>query len=337
MRKIKLALFGIVLASVLTACSSLGGDELIETPTQLKETTEKIETSLDDEPDETQTDTDLSATKTGIPTYKGNLSVEINGNVPDLDKKDAENGTFIKLSELDDLGRCGRAYMCAGPETLPDEERGEIGHVKPSGWHTIKYPDVIPDLYLYNRSHLLMYALSGINDDERNLITGTRMLNADENAGMLHYETMVLEYIKQTGNHVLYEVTPVFSGNNLLADGVKMQALSVEDNGISFCVFVYNVQEGIYIDYTTGESSKLEKVKPLNNTEEGTEETGIKEDRTQMGEKKSTYVVNKNTKKFHRPECANADKIAAKNREDVTSNRDELIDSGYEPAKCCDP
>ena len=181
----------------------------------------------------------------GIPKYSGHLSVNINDNKPNLKKEDASAGTFIRLSELDSLGRCGTAYMCAGPETLPTEERGEIGHVRPSGWHTAKYPDVIPDRYLYNRSHLLMYALSGLNDDERNLITGTRQLNADRFAGMLHYENIVLDYIKETGNHVLYRVTPVFSGNNLLADGVLMEALSVENNDVSFCVFVYNVQDGV--------------------------------------------------------------------------------------------
>lgn len=193
-----------------------------------------------------------------IPVYSGKLSVIVNNNVPDLDKKDAENGTFTNLSELDNLGRCGTAYMCAGPETLATEERGEIGHVKPSGWHTVKYPEVIPDRYLYNRSHLLMYALSGLNDDERNLITGTRQLNADRYAGMLHYENIVLDYIKETGNHVLYKVTPVFSGSDLLANGVLMEALSVEDDDVSFCVFVYNVQDGINIDYATGESNLAE-------------------------------------------------------------------------------
>lgn len=191
-----------------------------------------------------------------IPAYSGSLSVVINDNNPDLDKKEAESGAFISLSELDGLGRCGTAYMCAGPETLATEERGEIGRVKPSGWHTVKYPDVIPERYLYNRSHLLMYALSGLNDDERNLITGTRQLNADTDAGMLHYEDMVLDYIEDTGNHVLYRVTPVFTGDNLLADGVHMEALSVEDDSISFNVFVYNVQDGISIDYATGDSSE---------------------------------------------------------------------------------
>lgn len=194
----------------------------------------------------------------GIPKYSGHLSVDINDNKPNLKKADVSAGTFIRLSELDSLGRCGTAYMCAGPETLPTEERGEIGHVRPSGWHTVKYPEVIPDRYLYNRSHLLMYTLSGLNDDERNLITGTRQLNADQDAGMLHYENIVLDYIKETGNHVLYKVTPVFAGDNLVADGVLMEALSVEDDQVSFCVFVYNVQDGVNIDYKTGESELAE-------------------------------------------------------------------------------
>lgn len=150
---------------------------------------------------EAESKTEVSGKEQGsIPKYNGHLSVDINDNKPNLKKEDASAGAFIRLSELDSLGRCGTAYMCAGPETLPTEERGEIGHVRPSGWHTVKYPEVIPDRYLYNRSHLLMYALSGLNDDERNLITGTRQLNADQDAGMLHYENIVLNYIKETGN-----------------------------------------------------------------------------------------------------------------------------------------
>lgn len=225
-------------------------EKIIEEDTIYDIAVPEDDTTSDEKKDETET--------IQIPAYSGKLSVIVNNNVPDLDKKDAEKGTFINLSELDDIGRCGTAYMCAGPETLATEDRGEIGHVKPSGWHTAKYPDVIPDRYLYNRSHLLMYALSGLNDDERNLITGTRQLNADRFAGMLHYENIVLDYIKETGNHVLYRVTPVFSGNNLLADGVLMEALSVENNDVSFCVFVYNVQDGVNIDYATGESNLAE-------------------------------------------------------------------------------
>ena len=208
---------------------------------------------------EAESKTEASGKEQGsIPKYNGHLSIDINGNKSNLKKEDASAGAFIRLSELDSLGRCGTAYMCAGPETLPTEERGEIGHVRPSGWHTVKYPEVIPDRYLYNRSHLLMYALSGLNDDERNLITGTRQFNADQDAGMLHYENIVLDYIKETGNHVLYKVTPVFAGDNLVADGVLMEALSVEDDQVSFCVFVYNVQDGVNIDYKTGESELAE-------------------------------------------------------------------------------
>lgn len=208
---------------------------------------------------EAESKTEASGEEQGsIPKYNRHLSVDINDNKPNLKKGDASAGAFIRLSELDSLGRCGTAYMCAGPETLPTEERGEIGHVRPSGWHTVKYPEVIPDRYLYNRSHLLMYALSGLNDDERNLITGTRQLNADQDAGMLHYENIVLDYIKETGNHVLYKVTPVFAGDNLVADGVLMEALSVEDDQVSFCAFVYNVQDGVNIDYKTGESELAE-------------------------------------------------------------------------------
>ena len=232
--------------------------------TESESSTEEYTIYEVDEPETLQKSEPESKTETSgkeqdsIPVYNGHLSVNINDNRPNLEKEDASTGAFIRLSELDSLGRCGTAYMCAGPETLPTEERGEIGHVRPSGWHTVKYPEVIPDRYLYNRSHLLMYALSGLNDDERNLITGTRQLNADQDAGMLHYENIVLDYIKETGNHVLYKVTPVFAGDNLVADGVLMEALSVEDDQVSFCVFVYNVQDGVNINYKTGESELAE-------------------------------------------------------------------------------
>lgn len=248
--------------SLLSGCNyydidDVWGENLSSTEeTSYIDTTEDLSDVYDYdivETEHTETDTP-TVSDSEIPKYNGNLSIQINNNVPNLNIEDASNGTFIRLSELDSLGRCGVAYMCAGEETLPTGERGEIGHVKPSGWHTVKYPDIIPDRYLYNRSHLLMWALSGLNSDERNLITGTRMLNADSDNGMLHYETLVLDYIKETGNHVLYKVEPYFRDDELVARGVHMQALSVEDKGISFNVFIYNVQNGIEIDYKTGES-----------------------------------------------------------------------------------
>ena len=188
-----------------------------------------------------------------VSDYAGSACKEVNHNQPFFQQEDLTTEPFEKYSELDWLGRCGVAYVNVCRELMPVEERGEIGSVKPSGWHTVKYPDIIPDLYLYNRCHLIGYQLAGENANEKNLITGTRYLNVD---GMLPFENQVAEYVWETGNHVLYRVTPEFSGNNLVADGVLMEAYSVEDSGsgICFCVFVYNIQPGIVIDYATGES-----------------------------------------------------------------------------------
>ena len=188
-----------------------------------------------------------------VPEYEGAAYTEINGNVPFFTQEEMTTKSFEMYSNLDWLGRCGSAFANIGKELMPTEERGPIGMVKPTGWHTVKYPGVIEDLYLYNRCHLIGFQLTGENANERNLITGTRYMNVE---GMLPFENMVAEYVKETGNHVLYRVTPHFTENNLVADGVLMEAYSVEDagEGVSFCVFVHNVQPGVEIDYRTGES-----------------------------------------------------------------------------------
>ncbi len=188
-----------------------------------------------------------------IPPYSGTPYVELNGNEPGFSEQDLTEKSFEIYSDLDDLERCGTAYANIGVDLMPSEERGSIGTVKPSGWHTVKY-DNVDGKYLYNRCHLIGYQLSGENANKKNLITGTRYMNVD---GMLPFENMVADYVKETNNHVLYRVTPIFQKENLVADGVQMEALSVEDHGegISYHVFVYNVQPGIYIDYLTGESS----------------------------------------------------------------------------------
>lgn len=187
-----------------------------------------------------------------IPDYAKDPYVIINDNVPNFKKSEIIKESFEHYSQLDSLGRCGVAYANVGIETMPTKERGKIGMIKPSGWHTVKY-DIVNGKYLYNRCHLIGYQLTGENANEKNLITCTRYMNTE---GMLEFENKVAEYVKQTKNHVLYRVTPVFKGNNLLASGVQIEALSVEDNGegIKFNVFVYNVQKGIEIDYKTGES-----------------------------------------------------------------------------------
>ena len=192
-----------------------------------------------------------------IPDYTGNMSIVINNNEPMFDEKLKNTNSFESYSRLDSLNRCGVAIANIGIDLMPTEKRESIGMIKPSGWHTIKY-DIINDKYLYNRCHLIGYQLTGENANEKNLITCTRQMNT---IGMLEYENMVANYIKDTKNHVLYRATPIFENNNLIAKGIVLEALSIEDNGkgIKFNVFIYNVQDGIEIDYLTGESRLSEE------------------------------------------------------------------------------
>lgn len=191
-------------------------------------------------------------TMADIPEYSGEPYVVLQDNWPDFDAGDLTTEPFEFYSELDSLGRCGVAYANICLEIMPTEERGDIGQVKPSGWQTVKY-DCVDGKYLYNRCHLIGYQLAGENANKQNLITGTRYMNVE---GMLPFENMVDDYVEETENHVLYRVTPIFEGTNLVASGVHMEAFSVEDEGEGICfnVFVYNVQPGITIDYATGES-----------------------------------------------------------------------------------
>lgn len=188
-----------------------------------------------------------------VPEYTGSAYTEINGNVPFFTQEEITTDAVETYASLDWLGRCGSTFANVCRELMPTEKREPIGMVKPTGWHTVKYPEVIEDLYLYNRCHLIGFQLTGENANERNLITGTRYMNTE---GMLPFENIVAEYVRETGNHVMYRVTPSFSGRNLVADGVLMEAYSVEDagEGVRFCVFVHNVQPGVAIDYRTGES-----------------------------------------------------------------------------------
>lgn len=192
----------------------------------------------------------VSVTLDHIPEYSGSPYVEINGNVPSFSEKKKNGPAYEFYSELDSLGRCGYAESRITSELMPAEERGAIGMVKPTGWHTVKY-DSVDGRYLYNRCHLIGYQLTGENANKKNLITGTRYLNV---TGMLPFENEVADYVYNTGNPCMYRVTPVFMGDDLLARGVEMEAESVKDQEISFHVFVYNVQPGIGIDYSTGNS-----------------------------------------------------------------------------------
>ena len=221
---------------------------------------------------------------------------------------------------------------------MPTEERGKIGQVKPTGWHTVKY-DNVDGKYLYNRCHLIGYQLSGENANEKNLITGTRYMNVD---GMLPFENMVADYVKETNNHVLYRVTPIFEGSNLLANGVLMEAKSVEDNGdgILFNVFCYNVQPGITINYATGDSSENQAINESGNDSESVPVVNSSTDSngtTDISNNVQTYVLNTNTKKFHYPTCSSVSCMSEKNKQTVSESRDDIISQGYSPCGNCNP
>lgn len=194
-----------------------------------------------------------------LPDYGGSPYVELNGGQPAFaEEEKAGTVSYETYASLDLLGRCGTAEACIGQDLMPTEERGAIGMVKPSGWHTVRYDGLVDGKYLYNRCHLIGYQLAGENANEKNLITGTRYLNVE---GMLPFEDQVADYVQETGNHVLYRVTPVFRGTELVARGVQMEAWSVEDGGAGVCfnVYCYNVQPGVEIDYATGESRLAEE------------------------------------------------------------------------------
>ncbi|WP_373261870.1 DNA/RNA non-specific endonuclease [Hungatella hathewayi] len=258
-----------------------------------------------------------------IPGYNGAAYVPINNNIPFFSADEDTSQSFEIYSDLDNLGRCGTAYANVGTDLMPTEKRGSIGQVKPTGWHTVKYDNVDGE-YLYNRCHLIGYQLTAENANEKNLITGTRYMNVD---GMLPFENMVADYIKETDNHVLYRVTPIYEGNNLVASGVLMEAKSVEDggDGILYNVFVYNIQPGITIDYATGDSSLAEN----------SNQSSIQE--TQNSEVEGTYILNTNSHKFHRENCSSVSKMKSSNKESFTGTRGDLISQGYEPCGICKP
>ena len=255
-----------------------------------------------------------------VPEYSGEPYVEINGNQPEFEEYELTAVAFEVYSELDELGRCGEAEACVGEETMPTEERESIREVTPSGWENKQY-DIVDGGYVYNRCHLIGYQLTGENANEENLITGTRYMNTE---GMLPFENAVAEYVHETENHVMYRVTPVFEGDNLVASGVQMEAESVEDDGEGVCfnVYVYNVQPDITIDYATGANWA--------DADGGNSGAG-------QASEEQTYILNKNTKKFHDPDCSGVDDIKKKNKKEFFGTRDELIEDGYEPCGRCRP
>ena len=259
-----------------------------------------------------------------LPAYAGEPYVILEENTPDFPDRDKTSTAFERYSQLDYFGRCGPAYANVGLKTMPTGERGAIGQVKPSGWQTVKY-DCVDGKYLYNRCHLIGWQLTGENANELNLITGTRYMNVE---GMLPFENQVADYVKDTGNHVLYRVTPIYHDLDLVASGVEMEALSVEDGGKGVCfhVFVYNVQPGVEIDYATGQSAlEGEGLPPA-------ESPGLL-----AGENGKEYVLNIKSKKFHLPNCSGVTAMSEDNRRDYTGSREDLIAQGYEPCGQCKP
>lgn len=259
----------------------------------------------------------------GIPAYQNAPYTALNNNVPEFKAAEHTVNSFETYGELDDLGRCTEALACIGLDLMPTEDRGSIGQVKPSGWQTIRY-DIVDGGYLYNRCHLIGFQLSGENANVKNLITGTRYMNTK---GMLPFENMVADYVKETENHVLYRVTPIFEGSELVARGVQIEALSMEDQGAGICfnVYVYNVQPGIIIDYATGHSRL-----------EGTVATEAPTLAPSAGS--LVYILNTNTGKFHLPSCGHAASIKEENRLEITGQtRDQMIQHGYSACGICKP
>ena len=279
-----------------------------------------------------------------IPEYSGTAYVVLQGNQPDFSEEELARFGEEAYSSLDVLGRCGPAFAVVGPETLPTEERGAIGQVKPTGWHLVKY-DCVDGKYLYNRCHLIGYQLSGENANEKNLITGTRYLNV---VGMLPFENEVADYVEDTGNHVAYRVTPIFRDGELLARGVQMEAWSIEDQGRGVCfnLYAYNVQPGVEIDYATGESwlseEKEEELTPNGSISDlplsqVTQSGDSNQTQDELQNETRSYVLNVKSGRFHLPECSGAKSIKQNNRKELNADREELLSMGYIPCGQCNP
>ncbi len=261
-----------------------------------------------------------------IPAYDGKAYVAVNNNEPFFTDSDMTTTAFENYSDLDSLGRCGVAYANICKDIMPTEERGKIGMIKPSGWHTVKY-DVIKDRYLYNRCHLIGYQLAGENANPKNLITGTRYLNVE---GMLPFENLVADYVNNTGNHVLYRVTPMFSGSNLVANGVLIEAKSVEDNGggILFNVYCYNVQPGVGINYENGDSW-LDGT--TGSASSGADSSAAENSAADSSNSETMVHITATGKKYHRAGCRTLKKS------DTEVTLDEAKSMGLSPCGICNP
>ena len=295
-KKVILMIINLILVVTLSGCS----------------TAESEPTGTNNTNDKTQLITE------NIPDYTDKIYVEINGNKAEFSDEDKKRTDAFELyTDLDELGRCGAAYANICKELMPTEKRGSIGMIKPSGWQLAKY-DSVDGKYLYNRSHLIGFQLAGENANEKNLITGTRYFNV---LGMLPFENEVAEYVKETNNHVLYRVTPIFKDTELVARGVKIEAYSVEDSGkgVEFNVFVYNVQPDITINYQDGTSSGSGQIVD-----------GVVKDNEEHDSE--AVIGNKNTKVYHDGDCGSLPK--EENRVHF-NNENEAIDAGYTPHSNC--
>ena len=314
----------LILSVCLTSCGNQGQTDSGKDSNTQSGTKVAAE---DHSAEEKGSDSESYVTVDDVPAYSGEPYVEVNDNQPEFTEEELTTVSYEDYSELDELGRCQSAEACIGQDLMPTEARESISSVKPTGWKNKSY-DTVDGGYVYNRCHLIGFQLTGENANEENLITG--YMNVE---GMLPFEDEVAAYIKETDNHVMYRVTPVFEGDDLVASGVQMQAESVEDDGvgISFNVYVYNVQPYVVIDYKTGENWEGDEIaEPEGKWADGTEAEP-------SDTKEQMYILNKNTKKFHKPECSGAKKIKAKNKGEYTGSRQTLIDEGYEPCGNCNP
>lgn len=279
-----------------------------------------------DKPQEDLVNNNSYVSLDAIPAYDGKAYVAVNNNEPFFTDSDMTTTAFENYSDLDSLGRCGVAYANICKDIMPTEERGKIGMIKPSGWHTVKY-DVIKDRYLYNRCHLIGYQLAGENANPKNLITGTRYLNVE---GMLPFENLVADYVNNTGNHVLYRVTPMFSGSNLVANGVLIEAKSVEDNGggILFNVYCYNVQPGVGINYENGDSW-LDGT--TGSASSGSDSSAAENSAADSSNSETMVHITATGKKYHRAGCRTLKKS------DTEVTLDEAKSMGLSPCGICNP
>lgn len=348
----------------LVACTPSNSSPTADTETSVTGTEVTASSEVDESSADEQTDASSATEQTeptsaqatafnlnDVPAYSGEPAVEVNGNKPYFDeamldnaKQAVQNGTKMFENDneyympLDELGRCQAATGLLSTETMPPEgeERDGIGMIKPAGWHTAKYPDVIKDLYLYNRCHLIGWQLGNENANELNLTTGTRYVNVD---GMLPYENETADYMRTTGNHVLYRVTPIFVDNELVCRGILMEAQSIEDDDCTFCVYCYDVQPYIHIDYLTGDSYQITTEIDNEDAEYVTNGEDIPEQDLTIYDQyiESDFVLNTKSKKIHKPDCESVKDMNPDNRKDVHTTINSLLNDGYEPCKNCNP